>query len=76
MDAWWSGAVEAYVIEAWPSPEQIAINRRHAAEQRLQERQERLQHQKRTLKAQAIFDCSRSQSALQPQPPIAQLSLI
>jgi len=76
MDCWWSGAVEAYVLAAWPSPEQIAINRRNRAEQRRQERKERLQHKKRMLKAQAIFDCSRSQSALQPQTSIAQLSLI
>jgi hypothetical protein len=75
MDRWWRGPVEAYVMEAWPSPEQIQENRRQAAEEREQERQERERDRCRRLKARAIADCARTDSGSRPRTP-NQLSLI
>lgn len=75
MDRWWGGAVESYVREAWPSPEQIQVNRQQAAEQSEQERQERERDRRRQLKARAISDCARTDSSHRPSPH-SQLTLI
>ena len=75
MDDWWCGAVEAYVVEAWPSAEQIAANRLERAERRRLERQEREQQRSRHLKAQAISDCARTDSGSRPRQT-SQLTLI
>jgi hypothetical protein len=73
MDRWWRGAVEVYVMEAWPSLQQIQENRQQAAEQRELERQERERDRRRQLKAQAIADCARTDSASRVQPQQLQL---
>ena len=75
MDRWWRGGVETYVMEAWPSSEQIQGNRRQAAEEREQERLERERDRRRQLKARAIADCARTDSGSRLRTP-NQLSLI
>lgn len=52
MDAWWTPQLDAYLAEAWPSPEQIAANARHLAQAKRAERN-------RVSTAKAIADCAR-----------------
>jgi hypothetical protein len=75
MDAWWTPQLDAYLAEAWPSPEQIEANARHRAQAK---RTQTL----RLHTAQAIADCARvdraaskSGSQAQSATPI-QLPLI
>lgn len=60
MDEWFTPALEEYLQEAWPSPEQIAQNRRRRAAELEQVRQQNLKRQNRARKAQAISDCART----------------
>ena len=34
MDAWWTPELLGYVVENWPTPEQLAINQRHWAQKK------------------------------------------
>jgi hypothetical protein len=47
MDTWWTPEVEAYVVENWPTPEQLAVNQRHWA-------QKKRAHRARKATAQGI----------------------
>ena len=38
MDAWWTPHLLRYVVESWPTPEQLAINRRHWAQKKRADR--------------------------------------
>ena len=38
MDAWWTPDLLDYVVENWPSPEQLATNRRHWAQKKRADR--------------------------------------
>jgi len=66
MDAWWTPAVEQYVNDHWPTPQQIEANRRNLA-------QEKRAQRNRILKARAIADIARSDSRLRTKPkPVTQ----
>jgi len=56
MDAWWTPEVTAYVLQHWPTPEQIEINRRTWAQQKRT-------HRNRTATAKAIADVARADRA-------------
>jgi len=56
MENWWTPEVEAYVAESWPTPEQLAINQRHWA-------QEKRAHRARTATAQGIASVARADRA-------------
>jgi hypothetical protein len=66
MDTWWMPQVEQYVNDHWPTPEQIAANRRNLAQTKRAQRN-------RSLKARAIADIARSDSRSRPRPrPVTQ----
>jgi len=56
LERWWTREVEAYVIEHWPTPEQIEANRRAWAQQKRAQRN-------RTATAKAIADVARADRA-------------
>ena len=72
MDAWWTPEVEAYVLEEWPTAEQIAINQRHWAQQKRAQRN-------RLATAKAISSVTRADRAPGPgsrSRTTAQLSIL
>ena len=56
MDAWWTDDLQAYLDEAWPTPEQLASNQRRWAQQKRA-------HRARTATAQAIASVARADRA-------------
>jgi hypothetical protein len=38
MDSWWTADVLDYVSENWPTPEQLAVNQRHWAQEKRADR--------------------------------------
>ena len=56
MDAWWTADLLEYVVENWPTPEQLAVNQRHWAQQKRA-------HRARTATAQAMASVSRADHA-------------
>jgi hypothetical protein len=66
MDAWWTPAVERYVNDHWPTPQQIEAHIRNLA-------QEKRAQLNRILKARAIADITRSDFQPRPKPkPVTQ----
>ena len=60
MDAWWTADVLEYVVEFWPTPEQLAVNQRHCAQQKRADRA-------RNATAKGIASVARSDRA-RPRP--------
>ena len=56
MDAWWTADLLEYVAENWPSPERLAVNQRHWAQQKRA-------HRARTATAQGIASVARADRA-------------
>jgi hypothetical protein len=56
MEKWWTPELEAYVAENWPSPEQLAVNQRHWAQQKRADRA-------RNATAKAIASVARADRA-------------
>ena len=56
MDAWWTPELLEYVAENWPTPEQLAINRRHWAQKKRADRA-------RTSTAKGIASVARTDRA-------------
>jgi hypothetical protein len=56
MDNWWTPEVEAYVVENWPAPEQLASNQRHWAQKKRADRA-------RKATAQGIVSVARADRA-------------
>ena len=56
MDAWWTAELLEYVAENWPSPEHLAVNQRHWAQQKRA-------HRARTATAKGIASVARADRA-------------